>query len=300
LQSLPQEDVEEVTDADKGGSSCTSSLVKNDGSNMTAAATAAASGHRSSTDNSSQEALPFMPACAYGDASAAVADGSVQQSFLQDLLCSPMQQVPGVEPYVMQEQQQGNAHASTTARLSLQHEDHWLQMAQRYLEVPQQQQQQQSCSQGAAADTEPSAAGASARCAAEPAGQAGQACSSLSAGGALPSSTAESGSSVLAELGSVDTAEQGLVIYKSFLHKASEMLALAQQQQQQGDLGKCAEVPLGLFSGKRIDVSRAAKNFAKHATQDEPAAAHSTQHRSPLILPACVGMALDFATPVWS
>jgi hypothetical protein len=225
-----------------------------------------------------------MPACAYGDASAAVADGSVQQSFLQDLLCSPMQQVPGVEPYVMQEQQQGNAHASTTARLSLQHEDHWLQMAQRYLEVPQQQQQQQSCSQGAAADTEPSAAGASARCAAEPAGQAGQACSSLSAGGALPSSTAE----------------QGLVIYKSFLHKASEMLALAQQQQQQGDLGKCAEVPLGLFSGKRIDVSRAAKNFAKHATQDEPAAAHSTQHRSPLILPACVGMALDFATPVWS
>jgi hypothetical protein len=45
---------------------------------------------------------------------------------------------------------------------------------------------------------------------------------------------------VLAELGSVDTAEQGLVIYKAFLAKASEMLALAQQQQQQGDLGKCA------------------------------------------------------------
>jgi hypothetical protein len=43
---------------------------------------------------------------------------------------------------------------------------------------------------------------------------------------------------VLAELGSVDTAEQGLVIYKAFLQKASEMLALAQQQQQQPQPGE--------------------------------------------------------------
>jgi hypothetical protein len=52
-----------------------------------------------------------------------------------------------------------------------------------------------------------------------------------------PSSTAES-VSVLAEMGSVDTPEQGLVIYKAFLQKASEMLALAQQQQQQGEMGE--------------------------------------------------------------
>jgi hypothetical protein len=42
---------------------------------------------------------------------------------------------------------------------------------------------------------------------------------------------------VLADLGSVDTAEQGLVMYRGFLQKASELLALAQQQQQQGDIG---------------------------------------------------------------
>lgn len=139
------------------------------------------------------------------------------------------------------------------ALLSLQDETNWLQMAQLYVDAPQlvcpsmQQMQHQHeqllqqsfvTGQGNTARTwltPPMAAALSTAAVTECA----QAQESASLSSVCPSSTAESGSSVLSELGSVDTPEQGLMVYKAFLQRASEMLAMAQQQQLQEDLSRC-------------------------------------------------------------
>ena len=130
--------------------------------------------------------------------------------------------------------------------LSLQDEAHWLQLAQQYVDMQQQQQQPKSAPElPAEASGVTTTEGTCFKAAAAAAATCGTAANAAVtgqtpavSGGIPPSSTAESGSRILADLGSVDTAEQGLVIYKAFLQKASELLALAQQQQMQESLGE--------------------------------------------------------------
>lgn len=225
-----------------------------------AAAAAVAGGRRSSTDHSSQEALPDIPACPFDAAPAQQQAAPAQQqgsSFLQTLL-TPVQQQPATAT-VPVKQEQGH---SSSALLSLQNEQHWLAMAERYLQAgpqPEQTSLQAAAVAGARSAAAPAAPASSSAAACEGACAAAPSTS----GGASPSETAESGCSVLSELGSVDTAEQGLVIYKAFLQKASEMLALAQQQQQQSQHG---ESPCCSPRARCIAVSRCCRH-AKHAWQ---------------------------------
>lgn len=217
--------------ANRAGSSC---------SDASDTAAAVAGGRRSSTDHSSQEALPDIPACPFDAAPAqqqSTAPAQQQQqgsSFLQTLLTPVQQQLATAAVPIKQEPGQH----SSAALLSLQNEQHWLAMAERYLQAGPQPEQ-----------TSLAAAAVAGACCAAPAAPASSgaaagedlcaAAGRSSSGVVSPSETAESlGSSVLSELGSVDTAEQGLVIYKAFLQKASEMLALAQQQQQQSQAGE--------------------------------------------------------------
>lgn len=258
LQSLTQDELED-SGADRGGSSCTSGLARPD--SMAAAATGSC--YRSSTDNSSQEALPVMSALPSSSLVPAAAMGpgvpvpaAQQGSFLQTLLNPAqhsLQHQASTSDVQIKQEQQLHAQASIGARLSLQDEDHWLHMAQRYLDFPQPQQAPPQAAPAAAGISSAVAAAAYASAgtgamptaavggvstpAAEDAGLA-RACAMPSLSGAAPSETTESSSSVLSELGSVDTPEQGLVVYKAFLQKASELLALAQKQQQEGHAGE--------------------------------------------------------------
>lgn len=220
-QGLAEDDCLDASGANRVGSS------SSDASDTAAAAAAAAGGRRSSTDHSSQEALPNIPACPF-DAAPAQQQGS---SFLQTLL-TPVQQQPATTTVPIK-QEPGH---SWSALLSLQNEQHWLAMAERYLQAG--PQPEQTSLQAAAVAGACSAAPAASASSAAAAGVGACAAAPSMSGGVSPSETAESGSSVLSELGSVDTAEQGLVIYKAFLQKASEMLALAQQQQQQSQHGE--------------------------------------------------------------
>lgn len=234
---------------EKGSSSCTSRLPQ--GTDSTAAAASAQAGAVRTSSNcvSSMGSLQDQgqaTAPAAGVSTTPASASAFSSSFLQSLMPSAGRHAVGSDPAAAgmvstQQEPQDQQQLPEAMLISLQNEDHWLQMAQRYLDCPESQQQQEGDQQddqhaqgqipaSAAAPVQHRESGQGTRSEAE--GTEGAAACSMS-----PSSTAES-VSVLAEMGSVDTPEQGLVIYKAFLQKASEMLALAQQQQQQGEMGE--------------------------------------------------------------
>jgi hypothetical protein len=185
-----------------------------------------------------------LPSSDGGDASnpaevAAAAMGGRQQSgAASDARLQQLMEVEGEQAAGEQQKQQ---------MLSLQPKSHWLQLAEQYVSTAgsdaartsaaaEQQQvlQQQQDTQRAPPATQAAsaAAGAVGDAAGAGGGTAGGGGSSSSC-----SSMAESSSSLLTAVGSVDTPEQGLVVYKAFLQTASDMLMAAHAQQAAGDAG---------------------------------------------------------------
>jgi len=238
-----------ITPENRAGSSC-NSLARSYSSRENAAGASRASLAASTAE------LSTAVAAAGTAAGSAGALGASSDIFLQTLMLSSFE---GQQPAAAAIKQEPPGAAVETqmpqpprpALLSLQDEAHWLQMAQRYVDAPQlmcpsmeqvqhqhEQLLQQSfvTGQGNTARTwlTPPMAAALSTAAVTECALAQESPSSV-----CPSSMAESGTSVLSELGSVDTPEQGLMVYKAFLQRASEMLAVAQQQQLQEDLSKC-------------------------------------------------------------
>jgi hypothetical protein len=76
------------------------------------------------------------------------------------------------------------------------------------------------------------------------------------AGAGAGAAAAECSSGLLSDVGSVDTAEQGLVIYKAFLQRAGAMLDAAAQQRRAGDAAGAAAIEDAVGELTRTTIGR--------------------------------------------